>query len=161
MNGLGGVGSGVCEIKKGRKVENLPRTGIEYAFMRELGHAPFIPAVKEKEYLVEQGVTGFMLDEYMRNDAERSVNSTNATYPVVFDYVDPSPYYEGENRSLGPYIDEKDLIMLPSPYDQSSGSIKEPYAKQYYFNPNNLPYNLEQSLSYGAEKNMQQSKVAM
>ena len=29
--GLGGVGSGITEIKKGRKVENLPRTGTEYA----------------------------------------------------------------------------------------------------------------------------------
>ena len=85
--------------------------------MRELGHPPFIGAIKEKEFLVESGVTGFMLDEYLRNDAERSVNSTNTTYPVVFDYVDPSPYYEGEHKSLGPYIDEKDLIMLPSPYD--------------------------------------------
>lgn len=77
------------------------------------------------------------------------MNSTNATYQIIYDYIENSPFYEGENKHLGPYIDEKDLIMLPSPYDQSSGSIKEPYAKQYYFNPNNLPYNLEQSLSYG------------
>ncbi len=25
-----------------KKVENLPRTGIEYPLMRDLGHAPFI-----------------------------------------------------------------------------------------------------------------------
>lgn len=78
----------------------------------------------------------------MHNDADRCTNCST-TYPVVYDYLENSPYYEGENKAFGPYIDEKEFIELPSPYDQSSGSIKEPYAKQYYFNPNNLPYNLE------------------
>ena len=53
MQGIGSVGSGMVEVKKGRKVENLPRTGIEYAFMRELVHAPFIAANREKEFLVD------------------------------------------------------------------------------------------------------------
>ena len=28
-----------------------------------------------------------------------------------------SPYYEGENSKYGPYIDDKDVIELPNPYD--------------------------------------------
>ena len=60
----------------------------------------------------------------------------------------------------GPYIDERDLIELPSPYDQSNGCINEPYQKRYYFNPNNLPYNLEQSHNYGSVVQAPQSRVA-
>jgi len=33
----------------------------------------------------------------------------------VYDYIEISPYYEGENAKFGPYIDEKDLIELPNP----------------------------------------------
>lgn len=40
------------------------------------------------------------------------------------------------------YIDEKFLIELPNPTQQSEG-VNEPYQKRYYFNPNNLPYSLE------------------
>ena len=86
----------------------------------------------------------------MRNDADRSVNVTSTTsFPVVFDYLELSPYYEGENAKYGPFIDEKDLIELPNPSDQGNGSINEPYQKRYYFNPQNLPYSLEQSHQYG------------
>jgi len=53
----------------------------------------------------------------------------------VYDYIEPSPHYEGENSKFGPYIDEKDLIELPNPADQGNGSINEPYQKRYYFNP--------------------------
>lgn len=136
----------------------MARTGIEYPMMKDLGHS-FISNQREREYLVDCGVSGFILDEYMRNDAERSTNATSS-YPVVYDYFEQSPYYEGENKVHGPYIDERDFIELPSPYDQSSGSIKEPYAKQYYFNPNNLPYNLEQAHGFGAQSGLPQSKVA-
>lgn len=47
------------------------------------------------------------------------------------------------------FIDEKMLIELPNPAQQSDG-VNEPYQKRYYFNPNNLPYSLEQSHSYSA-----------
>mmetsp|Transcript_21081 Transcript_21081/g.28333 ORF Transcript_21081/g.28333 Transcript_21081/m.28333 type:complete len:96 (-) Transcript_21081:964-1251(-) len=50
------------------------------------------------------------------------------------------------------YIDEKDLIELQSPHVSSVGQIKEPYQKRYYFNPMNLPYNLEQASSYSARQ---------
>ena len=63
---------------------------------------------------------------------------------MVYDYIESSSYYEGpENKQYGPYLDEKEFIELPSPYDQNSGSINEPYQNRYYFNTNNLPFNLE------------------
>lgn len=66
--GLGSIGSGNTEIKKGKKIENLPRTGIEYPMMREQGHAPFIYNCPEKEPLVtgENCISNYLLDEYMR-----------------------------------------------------------------------------------------------
>jgi len=129
-------------------VENLPRTGVEYAMMKDLGHAPFVTKQKEYEPLAERPASQQLLDEYIKNDADRSVNCT-CTFPVVYDYVENSPYYEGENAKHGPYVDEKDLIELPNPSEQGNGSINEPYQKRYYFNPQNLPYSLEQSHHYG------------
>lgn len=108
---------------------------MEYPFMRDLGHAPFIMNQKEFEPLLERGISPLLLDEYIRNDADRSVNVGNLTFPVVYDYIENSPFYEGENSKYGPYIDDKDLIELPNPYDQSNGTINEPYQKKYYFNP--------------------------
>jgi hypothetical protein len=65
------------------------------------------------------------------------------TLQVVYDSIEPSPYYDGENSKYGPYIDERDFIELPNPSDSSNGQINEPYQKKYYFNPQNLPYTLE------------------
>lgn len=48
------------------------------------------------------------------------------------------------------YLDEKLLIELPNPSTQSEG-VNEPYQKRYYFNPNNLPYSLEQPHAYSAK----------
>ena len=53
----------------------------------------------------------------------------------MYDYFESSPFYEGEHSKHGPYIDEKDIIELPHPQDQSNGAINEPYQKRYYFNP--------------------------
>lgn len=36
---------------------------------------------------------------------------------MVYDYIENSPYYEGDNSKYGPYIDDKDVIELPNPYD--------------------------------------------
>jgi hypothetical protein len=86
--------------------------------MKDLGHAPFINNQKEFEPLCERKVSDALLEEYMRNDADRSVNISSTTcFPVVYDYIEQSPYYEGENAKYGPYIDEKDLIELPNPSD--------------------------------------------
>ena len=49
----------------------------------------------------------------MRNEADRTSSNTN--WQVVYDYIEVSPYYDGENSKFGPYIDEKDLIELPNP----------------------------------------------
>ena len=41
--------------------------------MRDLGHSPFITTVvKEKESLVEKPVSSVIIDEYIRNEAERT-----------------------------------------------------------------------------------------
>jgi hypothetical protein len=64
-SGLGAIGSGGAEIKRGRRIENLARTGIEYPMMKELGHAPFISAEREREPLVEVPAAPFVVDEYI------------------------------------------------------------------------------------------------
>lgn len=72
-----------------KKVENLPRTGIEYPMMKDLGHGPFITNQKEFEPLCEKKISESLLEEYMRNDADRSVNiSANTSFPVVYDYLE-------------------------------------------------------------------------
>ena len=54
-----------------------------------------------------------MLDEYIKNDADRSENAPSSLQlQVVFDYIEQSPYYEGEGAKHGPYVEEKDLIEL-------------------------------------------------
>ena len=134
-----------------RRVENLPRTGIEYPMMRDLGHAPFFQGnQKEFEPLLETRPSPLLLEEYIKNDADRSENASNSLQlQVVYDYIEQSPYYEGEGAKQGPFIEEKDLIELPNPSEQGNGAINEPYQKRYYFNPQNLPYSLEQSHLYG------------
>ena len=74
--------------------------------------------------------------------------SVAAAASVVFDSVESSPNYDNSPNDL--YIDERELIELPAPHQQDQGQINEPYQKRYYFNPMNLPYNLEQSASYSA-----------
>ena len=115
-----------------KRVENLPRTGTEYPLMKEHGHN-FIPHQKEFEPLSDRSMGQHLVDEYMRNDTDRCVNCGTITYPVVYDFIETSPYYD--DSKLGPYIEEKDLIELPNPSDQGNGSINEPYQKRYYFNP--------------------------
>ena len=56
----------------------MARTGIEYPFMRDLGHAPFINTpVKEFEPLVERQIPAAILDEYIRNETERTTSNVN------------------------------------------------------------------------------------
>lgn len=117
--------------------------------MKDLGHDPFIFDYSEQEPVVTQPVPSDLVEMYARNDAERAQNAgPNMTLQVVYDSIEPSPYYDGENSKYGPYIDERDFIELPNPSDSSNGQINEPYQKKYYFNPQNLPYTLEQSTQY-------------
>lgn len=91
---------------------------------------------KEFEPLSDNRVSQALLEEYIKNDADRSEGAhASLQFPVVFDYIEQSPYYEGEHAKYGPYIDEKDLIELPNPSEQGNGAINEPYQKRYYFNP--------------------------
>jgi hypothetical protein len=53
-----------------RRVENLPRTGIEYPLMKE--RRSFIPNHKENEPLSDQTIPNYLLDEYIKNDADRA-----------------------------------------------------------------------------------------
>jgi|LauGreDrversion4_2_1035121.scaffolds.fasta_scaffold77633_3 hypothetical protein len=62
-------------------------------------------------------------------------------YPVVYDCIEPSPYYEDDPAN--PFIDERDAIELPPLTEQTEGLVNEPYQKRYIFNPLNLPYQLE------------------
>ena len=87
-----------------------------------------------------------MMDEYIRNDSDRA--NGHHGYQTVFDSVDTSPFYDNSEQ----YIDERDLIELPPPTQNSEGQINEPYQKRYYFNPMNLPYNLEQSHVYSSRQ---------
>jgi hypothetical protein len=104
--------------------------------MKDLGHGPFITNQKDFEPLIDKKISESILEEYVRNDADRSSNiSANTSFPVVYDYLEHSPYYDGDSAKYGPFIDEKDLIELPNPSDQGNGSINEPYQKRYYFNP--------------------------
>ena len=105
--------------------------------MKELGHDPFVTNTREYEKLIDIPIRQSLYDEYVRNDADRTINlGNNSTYQVVYDYFESSPFYEGEfAKQHGPYIDEKDIIELPHPHDQNNGAINEPYQKRYYFNP--------------------------
>lgn len=87
---------------------------------------------KEYEPLTDQAISVTLLDEYLRNDQDRAMSSSNH-HPVVYDCIEPSPYYEDDPNN--PYIDEKDAIELPPMSDQTEGLVNEPYQKKYIFNP--------------------------
>ena len=53
---------------------------MEYPFMKDLGHSAFIMNQKEFEPLLERGISPVLYDEYIRNDADRSVNAGNLTF---------------------------------------------------------------------------------
>lgn len=67
----------------------------------------FIAQHPDEESISEQQCAPALLEEYIRGDAERANGVTS--YPIVYDYVDPSPHYDASD----PYLDEKDLIELP------------------------------------------------
>ena len=67
----------------------------------------------------------YLVDEYIYNDNERA-NAYNGPYPVVYDCIDPSPFYDPSDPE-DIYIDEKDLIELPPVNMTSEGVINEPY----------------------------------
>jgi hypothetical protein len=62
----------VLDKKNVKRIENLPRTGFEYPFMRDLGHAPFICQTKEFEPLLDRICDANLYDIYIREDTERS-----------------------------------------------------------------------------------------
>ena len=61
-----------------RRIENLPRTGIEYPIMKL--QTQFITQHKEQEPLTEKATAQSKIDEYIANDAERA-NQPIRKYP--------------------------------------------------------------------------------
>jgi hypothetical protein len=129
--------------KQVKRIENLPRTGIEYPITKEKRH--FIAHHKEFEPLSDQVVPTYLVDEFVRNDAERAA-LPQGHYPVVYDCIENSPYY-ADAGSDHPYIDEREAIELPPVSEQTEGLVNEPYQKKYFFNPYNPPYQLEKPIS--------------
>lgn len=79
----------------------------------------FIPHHPQEEPLSEMRCPQHLIDEYVRNDAERA-NLPVPVNSVVYDSIDPSPFYS----NTGPgdmYIDEKEHIELQSPHVSNSG----------------------------------------
>jgi hypothetical protein len=91
--------------------------------------------------LSEYNPPSYLVDEYIRNDGERACLPFGH-FPVVYDSIEPSPFYDQDPE---PYIDETDAIEIAPLPEQQEGIINEPYQKKYQFNPNNLPYQLERT----------------
>lgn len=120
-----------------RRIENLARTGTEYPIMKQT--TKFIPQHPAEEPLNTKPMCSqALIDEYIRNDGDRARNTVGS---IVYDYVDPSPFYDNSPGDL--YIDENNLIELPQANSQPDGAINEPYQKRYTFNTLNLPYSFE------------------
>jgi hypothetical protein len=51
-----------------------------------------------------------MSEEFARVDGERLSNTSSYSNKIVYDCLDPSPFYDNSN----PYLDENDFIELPS-----------------------------------------------
>ena len=74
----------------------------------------FITYTPDVEPLNDKPCNQSVMDEYIVNDAERA-NQPITQASCVYDSVDVSPHYDGTANDL--YIDEKDLIELPAPYN--------------------------------------------
>lgn len=79
--------------------------------------------------LSECPATPIRVDEYIQNDLERA-NAVPGLYPIVYDCIDPSPYYTIEDLD-DQYIDESLAIEVPQLSDQQDGIVNEPYQKKY------------------------------
>jgi hypothetical protein len=65
-----------------------------------------------------------MTEEFARLDGERLANPSNYSNKIVYDCLDQSPYYD----SSDPYLEENELIDLPSDEQSSSDFRKYPYS---------------------------------
>lgn len=54
--------------------------------MKELGHPPFIYTHPDYEPFENKSVPQHIIDEYIRNEAERTSSSIN--FPVVYDSIE-------------------------------------------------------------------------
>ena len=91
-------------------------------------------------------------------DQERA-SATQGYYPVVYDCIEPSPYYADEEAAVRPYLDEREAIELPPISDQTDGLVNEPYQKRYVFNPLSLPYQLERAFVQSTGSTLETSKT--
>jgi hypothetical protein len=69
----------------------------------------------DSEPINKKVITAEILENYIKNDADRA-DSTCAIGELVYDYIaTSSPYYSPEE----PYIDENDAIELPTLLNQT------------------------------------------
>ena len=111
----------------------IPRTGIEHPFTREKHR--FIESHREFESI--HCCNPSLSEEYARLDAERLINPQNYMNKVVYDCIDPSPFYDDPQN---PYIDESEAIELPSD-DQHVDYRKYPYGPTVASNSFNQNFN--------------------
>lgn len=64
-----------------------------------------------------------MVEEYARLDCERLANPSSYPNKIVYDCIDPSPFYDSQSD---PYFDENELIELP-PEEGATDFRKYPY----------------------------------
>jgi hypothetical protein len=89
------------------ELSQLPKTGVEYPFLK---HRPvFIPDHDEFEACVPP-VSPLLVEDYKRRLEERATNP-KYTDKVVFDSIEPSPYYNSKEDKV-PYISERDHVTV-------------------------------------------------
>jgi hypothetical protein len=76
-----------------KKIENLPRTGIEYPFLKHT--VKFIEKHPEYEKLADI-ISPMKLEEYQQRELDKQPNLS--TYPLVYDYCEYSPLYANKNN---------------------------------------------------------------
>ena len=73
--------------------------------------------------IVLKSVQPYLVEEFARQDSEKLMNGQSGPNKIVYDCIDPSPYYDS---SQDPYMDDNDLIEMPSD-DQNTDYRKYPY----------------------------------
>ncbi len=81
----------------------IPRSGIELPFLAE--RPRFIETHKEFEPV--HTCSPSLADDYLRQDNERLASQLGTANKIVYDCIDPSPFYESQSD----FINEADLVV--------------------------------------------------
>lgn len=76
----------------------------------------------------------YLVEEFARQDNEKVLNGQNSSNKIVYDCMDPSPYYE---ISQEPFLDENDLIEILLD-DQTNEIRKYPYGSNTITSSSNI-----------------------